>query len=706
MQSNFVYANKVHSECCLVSISSINDLFSVDFVTTLLSSPQTSRLTVGKEIQTLNYNVKKGFGQNPTHQRNVTSALAPSVKHFLRSRPCDGLPKITHRLKGGKRSRWGGLKQSQLNTDEHYNAANSSFQHKNEFSCRFSSPETIIDESHCLMSRKEYLCIKSAFREMEEEVHNFDMKFSEYLNGSNYKGNSPKLKSLVITMLCTSQEKFDEMITKYYSTQGSCSNSKYQERFRKRLRELYRLIQISKTHGFIGLTSINHTALSDQVRGRRGSKEGGKTATLPESCSKSPEKILGVSKLTEELEKSFAELKGINDRIFSGVQCIHAQCPSAPKSKESHLICVQLGLKVAERLITASNYKSARRAFVTWRLDSQLHYNKLKVQKFKRIFAQSLFYRILSSKRAQILKQRIKIWRIFTKIKCKEERVLSSLMIQRAWIAFVHRQYMKMIHLVKTDVAIFLQREARRFMAMQRFERLKRDTKAAVIMQAVIRMSLSKNILVKTRRQWVLSRRLNSALLLQKVLRRYMALCKKYALRAISKAVIIQCIWRRYVDRKEFIVVKSAITVQKWVRRLLSIKERKKRKLIFVLIIQCAVRAYAARCMRTRKRRSNAAGKIQNFMVLALAKRKLRRKVEYKAARVVQKCMRRYNFKVLRLRIESSSIAIQNMLRVRNARIRFKTLKEEKIHAELLLRQKRKQLLQLMLIVHFNPSYV
>lgn len=727
MQSNFVNTGNVIDrgmsqadgssrppEYCFVSISSIKDLFSADFVTSYPLSLPSSGSTVGEEHRTLSsYGKKELCKKNPKRQRNTTSLLVPTATRIVDSRASnDQLTRHALKLQRGRNRK---SSVSQLNAPKQHNEAKNYHPQTSKIAQRLPSVETpfhLSCNNDQLLSRKEFLFVQNAYNQMEERVHNFDRTFSEYLNGGNYQDNFLELKKSVITMLCTSQEKFDDMITKYYSMQGNNSHSQSQERFRKRLRELYRLILISNTHGFIGLTSMSD--LAGQVEGSsRCSVEENLTTTLCDgNC--------GFSRLKEELEEAAVEIKGINDRIFSGIQWIHAQCPSAPKSKESHLMCIKLGLNIAEQLMAACNYRATMRFFFAWRLHSQLCYNKLKVQKFKRIFSQSKLWRILSFRRADILRKRFKIWRIFIKMKRKEERVASSLEIQRVWHGFVRRKYVRMIRIVKLasklqcnvrvyllrhllsqkrieqrqrDVTIAFQREARRFLVLQSFERLIKKNSTAVILQVMIRSSLSKNILIFKQRQWVLNQRLNSALLLQKVLRRHSAVCIKHALRLIGKAILVQCLWRSYIGRKGFMIVRGAITVQKWARKLLSQKEREKRIFIFAMRIQNVLRSYAAFMIRNAKCKLNAAGKIQDFMVCALAIKKIQRKKDDNAARIVQRCMKRYHFIVIRLKRELSSRDIQSMIRSWKARINLKKKNEEKIRAVLLLHLKRKKLL-------------
>jgi len=702
MQSNFVYANEVHSECCLVNISSIENLFSVDFVHRFLPLPFSRSTTHHKkQNRTITYNGKKEhYGRNLVkRQRHGTSML---LHYKPRGREYETLPKIMHKHQRGDRKGKVVQPNEKLKC---FNTANDNRRRKYEISNCFSSCEA---HTFCTLqsTKQEFVNLYRAFNQVKDEVHSFDDKISQYLNGDSGNSKFLALKNLIIAMLFTTEKKFDDMIREYASIKECCSQSNHQERFRKRLCELYRLILICKAHGFIGLSSTSRLELSDQGNDSRGRKEDFQGAAISGCCGEPLDKRLTATKLSEDLEKSLEVLAEINDRICYGVKCIHAQCPSASKSKESHLMCVQLGVNVAERLLRASNKREMMRAFVAWRLDSQLRYNRGKVKKFKSILSQSILYRLLCLKRAQTIKRRLKNWWIFTKLKCKEERVLSSLMIQLAWSRFVHRQYMRMLQRLKIDAAISLQRVSRGFLALRRSDRLKRDIKVAIMLQGIVRISLAKNTLLEKRQERLLYNRISAALTLQKALRRYFAVCKRYLLRAISKAIKIQSQWRCFENRSRFLVVKGAMTIQKCVRRLLSINERGRRKLMVVIRIQGTVRVYAARCARNKRLRESAARKLKFFMSLVLAKRKWRREVEFRAARVVQGCIRRYLSKVLWIRTKLSIKAIQNMARLQRARISLKKLKDEKIQAEFLLKQKRKQLLQMMLMVQFNPSYL
>ena len=458
-----------------------------------------------------------------------------------------------------------------------------------------------------------------------------------------------------------SQDNFDEAISKFYSTKGRRSRSQCREAFRRRLSEVYRLILICKHLGFVGLTSGNYS----EARG-----EGHRGVWASESAN--------VSKLRQDLETAEEGLHSIKVNILIGVQWIHSQCPSAPKSKRAKALCIKIGLEVVERLLRTSDQHATTRSFMRWRLISQFDFNKFKVREFKKFASCNKFGRALYQIRTRILKHRFKVWIIFLKKKRKEERVTSSINTQRFWRGFACRQWARRMRLLKTSCKLqsfvrgyiarvllqqirveqlileamdILQSNVRRWMELHRFRKMVKENKASVKMQAPMRKFLSKTVL---RLKW--HQRVDAAITLQCAWRRRSASCKTLNLRRLRKPRMIQRAWRGSVARKKVFVIKYAIA-------------------------------------KSHGRKFDAAARIQACAAYFCTRKRLRRNSEDAAARIVQKNINRFSRDLRRARHEAFARVIQSGIRMWSSRRLLAEKKIKKEQTELLRELKRQQLL-------------
>lgn len=690
------------SDYCMVSVSSIKDLFTEDFVDSLPLLKKSSDTVTAEKHRILSSQRHEGIYQYRKRYQNVSSVkISTATTYFGEckgTRTSGRIPKTTHKIHNERKHKSNAphLNNGPLLYHE------SKIQHlqqkiSNTLHFPLSPADTFVHlssrnkSSNELLSRKEFLYIQNAFNQMEEEVHSFEKKLMDYLSGK--KSNLLKLKHSLTTMLGTSEENFDQLITTYNLMGGGVNNlRKHEGRFRKRLGEVYRLVLIGRSYGFIGLQFSNRL---DSAGSICGSQE--KPMTLQSSASS--DENFCITKLRIELEEASLQLQKINEQIFSGIQWIHTQCPSVPKRKESHLMCIKIGLTIAERIRRARSSKATMRAFVAWKLESLLRHNRLKVLSFKSILSQGIFYRVLTAKRAQMLKLRFTRWRQFLKLKRREERVASSIQLQRAWRGFAGWKHLRTIrieqlaiklqctvrvyrlrHLLRdlrielrrSHAAIKLQKVSRRFFTLQSYETIIHTNRKTVQLQGFIRSSISKNVLLGKRLQKIRNQILIATMLLQKLMRRLFSSRIKNDLKLIKYVTLVQCLWRRFHCRKTYMIMKVAVTLQKMARKIFSKMEREKAMIALVVRIQNTIRSYSARAIRIIKYESNARRKIQSFVAIVRAKKVVQRKLKEDSAKVLQRCMTRYRMKVEQHQNDLSAMFIQRMYRLRAARALLK----------------------------------
>jgi len=712
------------SDYCLVSVSSIKDLFSKDFVNTYPLLPMSSDTVSAEKHRILPSQRHEGIHQYRKRYQNVPSAKNSTVtKHLGESKAT----RTSDRLHSRNMLRMENEKIHTSNAPQLNNMPGlyheNKIQHLQEkinniLHHPISSADTYIPRSSTrrrssdqLLSRKEFLFIQNALNQMEEEVQSFEKKLMDYLSGKS--STLLKLKHSLTMMLGTSEENFDQLITSYYLMDGGGSLKKHQARFRKRLGEFYRVLLICKYYGFIGLQCSNRHNSEVSICGNEGK-------LMAHPSSPSSDENSRVAKLRVEFEDASLELQRINERIYSGIQWIHTQCPSVRKREESHLMCVKLGLNITERVRKSRSSKATTRAFVTWKLESLLRHNRLKVLSFKTILSQCIFYKVLTAKRAQMLKLRFNRWRIFLKLKRREERIASTIQLQRTWRAWAGRKSLRTVriellalklqstarvyrlrHLLrdlrielrKSHAAINLQKVSRQFLALQRYETMVQINRKTVQLQRFVRLSMAKNDLFIKRRQKIRYQILTSTILLQKHLRRLSSVRIKNDLKLTRNVTLMQCLWRRFDGRKTSMIVKVAVTIQKLARRLLSKKDREKTMFVLVVRIQNTIRSYSARAIRIAMHKSSARQKIQSFMAIVLTRKVVQRKVKDDSARVLQRCMTRYRMKIMQHQQDLSTMCIQSMYRLRAARALLKQQTKAKNRVFLLLHLQRRKLL-------------
>lgn len=695
------------SDYCMVSVSSIQDLFTEDFADSCPSLRKSSDAVSAEKHRIFSSQRHERIYPYRKRYQNVSSAkICTTTKYFGEckgARTSDRIPKTTQKKQNERIHK---TNAPHLNYEPllyHENKIQNLQQKSNSILYYpFSSADTSVHlssssknkSSNQLLSRKEFLYIQNAFNQMEEEVHSFEKKLMDYLSGKN--SSSLKLKHSLTIMLGISEENFDELITTYFLMGGGVNNlRKHEDRFQKRLGEVYRLVLIGRTYGFIGLQSNNRLDSSVCVCSNE--------AKLQSSVSSDENSC--VTKLRIELEEASLQLQKISEQIFAGVQWIHNECPSVPKRKESHLMCVKIGLTIAERIRKARRFKATMRAFVAWKLESLLRHNRLKVLSFKSMLSQGIFYRLLTAKMAQMLKLRFSRWRQFLKLKQREERVASSMQLQRAWRGFAGWKHLRSVriellamklqctvrvyrlrHLLhdlrielrKSHAAINLQKVSRRFLSLQSYETIMYSNRKTVQLQGFIRLSISKSVLIGKRLQKSRNQILIATIIVQQLMRKLFSVRIKNDLKLKKHVALVQCLWRRFDSRKTYSIVKVAVTLQKLARRIISKMEREKAMFALVVRIQNTIRSFSARTIRMTKYETNARRKIQSFVAIVRAQKVVQRKLKADSARTLQRCMTRYRMKVEQHQKTFSAILMQRMYRLRAAR----TLLKQQIKAK------------------------
>ena len=697
--------SRINQEYCIVSVSAIKDLFSTNVTSSSsLRSPPSPSVWDKHEIPYSKNGkiVSRQLRQRRTAEKSTESLQSRTTK----------VNKVVRR----ERHDCGNDESKDFNVIKP-KKFHCQYQQQILFDNKFSYIGLLRHTSERnRLSRDEFILIQRASDQVEARVRYFGKILEDYLSQIGKGKKEPPQKSVVIKMLSTTKEKFDEMIRKQHLMPEHYSRIAYQDRVRKNICEMYRHILICNILGFIGLTSTSRPVSIDQQL-RNIDKN---TKRLVSEVSAEPiDNFVAVTKLRENLEGAISGIKNIDQRIFNEVRWIHSQCPFAKKNKETRSLCISLGLEITERLLVTSAFATKKRSFYAWKLDSQLRYNSWKIQEFKKCVSRNHFFSILSLLAARILKYRFRIWVLFMKKKRKEERVASCIDIQRVWRSYFFRELARMIRWVKhasklqsisrvyllrnhlkekrvvnlrLQAALLVQRNARWFLAVNRFRRLAQEIKSAITLQAMIRTYQSKLILTDKQTQWKHFCLEKSTTTIQGAWRLHVAICKMNIVKEMRKATTVQSSWRRCAAKKKITFLKAVIVGQKWSRRLLAKNARAIRMFSLVVKIQCAQRFHTSKRTMQNKRKDKALHMIRTFVASFLIRKELKRIREEKAAKTMQKVMREFHFRILQLRSESACQIIQSALRIRNARGLCALRRREKLLAELIIYLDQKQM--------------
>ena len=217
---------------------------------------------------------------------------------------------------------------------------------------------------------------------------------------------------------------------------------------------------------------------------------------------------------------------------------------------------------------------------------------------------------------------------------------------------------LRMNQAIQSSAATDIQKNWRCYKNRKEFVTMKRS---AICLQSYVRMWIARKKYIK-----LLWQRQNAATILQKYLRRHLAIKKLKHLREVKAATILQTHWRGYVERKQFSDWKNgAIIIQSHVRKWIA---RRAYKIVL-------------------NQRSESAIFIQKHVRGFLATRKLQYLKEEKAATTIQASWRCYSARHEYLKLKVATILLQSQIRMWRSKKYYTGLLEQRDEAAIILQK-------------------
>ncbi|XP_077968525.1 uncharacterized protein LOC120344825 isoform X2 [Styela clava] len=257
-----------------------------------------------------------------------------------------------------------------------------------------------------------------------------------------------------------------------------------------------------------------------------------------------------------------------------------------------------------------------------------------------------------------------------TKVKFLRKRISSAMIIQQIWRSIIQMRKERQNYVIMKKSAIKMQCFFRGFLARTKTTELRKQHKAAVVIQrqwkayiamkkqkknfgeikdATILLQCAWRRILANRRATLLRKRLSASIVIQKHWKATLEMrnVRKHYLEKKKAAIVIQCALRCFMARIKLVHMRkkySAILYiqQKWKSTILMRSERKEfvQKITAAIVIQCSLRCYVARneLMKLRKRQNATLVLQKKWRATLLMKREKERYTEKKKAVVTIQC--------------------------------------------------------------------